>query len=233
MQVMKFRKEYLTRQSDLIPEQVLGQKITVIGAGAVGSHTIMSLARMGFGNICVWDFDEVSEENMNCQGYYMSDIGLNKAEAIKRHVQGAVGFTIQAVKEPWKGETPLEGIVILALDSMEVRKQAYTYMKKFGTAQMMIDPRMGAEFALMYVINPNDKKDQTTYEKTLYTDDDAVREPCTAKSTIYCANLLAGQVVKAVKDIVTGGDYIRNLEWNIRDNAMEAYRKSFDPTKGY
>ena len=220
---VEFNTKYLTRQSDLIPVEKLGQKVVIIGAGAIGSHTTLALARMGFGNLEIWDYDLVSEENMNNQGYNISQIDTPKVEALACNVKNAIGFDISVVNDIYTGNVEClhDAIVIAAVDSMEVRKTIWKAVKK-STAKMFIDPRMGAESALLYVRKPDEVK---SYEATLYKDDEAIREPCTAKSTIYCANLLSGIVVKAVKDIVMDANYTRTVQWNIKDNGIMIHRK--------
>jgi tRNA A37 threonylcarbamoyladenosine dehydratase len=73
--------KYLTRQSDLIPEAILSTPITVVGAGAIGSFTVLTLAKMGFNNITVFDDDEIDFVNINNQFYRISDIGKKKVDA--------------------------------------------------------------------------------------------------------------------------------------------------------
>lgn len=216
---MTFKLGYITRHADIIPEVSLGLKINVVGAGAIGSHAIMALARMGFGNITVWDYDEVDPINMNCQGFTIADIGKPKVEALARHVEEAIGFKIHIENKMWKF-SPLSGVVICAADSMEVRKNMW---KACRNASHFIDPRMGAELAQLYVMKPNNLKDEEAYPKTLFPDSEAVRAPCTAKSTIYTAYLLSGLVAKVVKDIAVSEKYTRIIDWNIRKNIMQSW----------
>ena len=131
-----FRKEFLTRQSTLIEESLLSKKVTVIGAGAIGSHTVMMLARMGISSIEVWDYDLVSEENMNNQGYNISDIDEPKVECLARKVRHAMGFNILPRYERYTGG-PLKGIVIAAVDSMAVRQ---LISENLDLAEYIIDP---------------------------------------------------------------------------------------------
>jgi hypothetical protein len=74
----------------------------------------------------------------------------------------------------------------------------------------------------MCPVNP---EDIASYEKALYTDDNAQHERCTAKATMYTALSLSGLVAKAVKDIVTGGPYPRTAMWSIKDNDFQAWTK--------
>lgn len=214
--------EHLTRQLDIIPLDTLGEKITVIGAGAIGSWVVLALAKMGFSDITVYDDDTISIENMNCQFYPVTNIGMNKAEALAAMVELFTGNKIVAKPERYEGGM-FKGIVIAAVDSMKVRKNIWDNHKESYFTKYIIDPRMGAEDALLYVMNPTDERDVASYEKTLYSDADAVQERCTAKSTIYTANMLSGLVAKAVKDIVTRNKYPRVAQWSIKDHAFQAW----------
>ena len=217
--------DHLTRQADLIPFEVLSTPITIIGAGAIGSWVTLSLAKMGFNHLVVFDGDEVTVENMNCQFFPYKAIGHNKVEYLRRLVSGFANVNIVGMNTHFDPALHnLTGkIVISSVDSMEARKMIWA-QAKHASVDYFIDPRMGAESSLLYVMQPTSTKDRTSYEKTLYSDDNAVQERCTAKATIYTANLLAGQVCKAVKDIVVEKPYTRISQWNIAENACMMYK---------
>lgn len=61
-------------------------KIMVVGAGAIGNETLKNLALLGFKNIFIVDFDEVSNSNLSRTVLFRKeDIGKKKAEiAAKR-----------------------------------------------------------------------------------------------------------------------------------------------------
>jgi molybdopterin/thiamine biosynthesis adenylyltransferase len=223
----ELKNVHLTRQMDIIPVDILGEKITIIGAGAIGSFTALCLAKMGFENLKVVDFDKIETENMNCQFYRFDDINRYKAIALQELVHGFTRVQIETSTEPYeRGQFP--GIVISAVDSMEVRKRIWMqHRKQAPFTKAIIDPRMGAETALLYVMNPMDDKDIESYEKTLYTDSSAVQERCTAKATIYTACMLSGLVAKAVKDLlVSPKSYLRLAQWSIKDDQFIAWKKS-------
>lgn len=216
--------DHLTRQLDIIPLERLGQRITLIGCGAIGSLTALALAKMGFENIVAYDFDKVSVENMNCQFFRFSDIGKMKAEALRDLIRDFTRAEIESHSEPYEAQ-PLHGIVISAVDSMAVRQNIWTQVQKNLTVSWLIDPRMASEYALTYVMNPRDERDRATYEKVLYSDAEAVEERCTAKATMYTATLIAGYVAKAVKDVVTKNSYARVTHWDIAMNHLQNWKK--------
>lgn len=217
--------KYLIRQSDIISADLLTQEITLIGAGAIGSFVALALVKMGFTKLHVYDFDEVSEVNMSCQWFRIKDIGKPKVEALRELIHDFTGVNIDISNERYDGGQPLKGIVISAVDSMEVRKLIWNHALKSPVVQWFIDPRMAAEYALSFVMDPRDEKDIKAYETTLYTDADAVEERCTAKATMYTATMVAGYVAKHVKDLVTGQPYARTTQWNIATNILQNWNK--------
>jgi len=210
--------QYLTRQMDILPPSKLGLEIAIVGAGAIGSQTAMCLAKMGFTLISVYDFDVVDEENMNCQWYGPSDIGSSKVTAIIDNVEALTNVIIGGYEQRVDSENRIKGtpdVIICAVDSMKVRSELWD-MYKDSAIKWWIDPRMGAEEGLLYGVNLREETSKIRYEKTLYTDDEAVQEACTAKATMYCAMILSGQVAKKVKDIAVEDPVNHTLMMNIK-----------------
>lgn len=215
-------KDHLTRQRDLIPEKVLTVPVTIIGAGATGSWSALLLTKMGMSNINIFDFDDVEVENMNAQFYKIDDISSSKVSSLKSNIQNFTGTEINAVNEKFENFPPKTKIVISAVDNMASRVMIWEKCKE-AKIPFFIDPRMAIETCLIYAMKPTNRKDIESYQKTLYSDEDAVQERCTAKSTVYTANLIAGQVCKIVKDYITDKPYTRVLNWDIASNTMQAF----------
>jgi molybdopterin/thiamine biosynthesis adenylyltransferase len=212
------KQVYLTRQYDLIPNAVLDKQITIVGAGAIGSFVALSLAKMGYSNITVYDDDMIEPENMNCQFYPIAAIETHKVTALQKLVKEFTGTDITVHAERVTANTMITGeYLICAVDSMAVRKFLF---ETCWATRVLIDPRMGAEYATMAVITQNDDKGIIdNYAKSLYSDSEAVQERCTAKATVYTSMMIAGQVCKAVKDTSLGEDYLRDLDWSIKHNS--------------
>lgn len=214
----------LMRQMDLLPLEKLGEPITIIGAGAIGSWLTLALTKMGFGNITVYDADNVDMENMCVSLYRPVDVGQKKVHALQNLIQQFTGMVIRGIPSHYSSGV-FPGIVVSAVDSMAVRKLIWdNHVAKAINTRRIIDPRMGAETALLYVMSPFDEKDKTTYEKLLYSDDAAVHEPCTRKATAYCALPLAGLVAAQVKSLVTDSPYSRITQWNIPAGGFQAWQ---------
>jgi len=214
------RPEYMTRHLDILdPKLAASKKITVIGAGAIGSFTVLSLAKMGFTDITVYDDDVIDPENMNCQFYPISMIERKKVDALKELITDYTGVNINAIDGRVGEDSVFEGdFLICAVDNMKTRKNLFQYSWACDT---LIDPRMAAEYCTMEVLRQGEST--ANYNATLYTDEDAVQERCTAKSTVYTSVLIAGEICKAVKDITKGESYIKSLEWDIGSGSRLAW----------
>ena len=211
------KAEYLTRQEDLIPQEVLKTRITIVGAGAIGSFAALTIAKMGFNNITVWDDDEIDPENMNCQFYRTSDIGEKKVVALYRLVRDFTGTEIKCVDQKVSESDLLRGdIVISAVDCMKAR----TVIAQQCGAKFLIDARMGAEYIMMYTVPMASMVELENYRKSLYSNESAEQERCTAKSTMYTVNLIAGLIGKTVKDLVLDHPKtITGLDWSVKENS--------------
>lgn len=216
-------RTHLTRQLDIIPLDCLDTPVTIIGAGAIGSWVALSLAKMGMENLTVYDDDAVSIENMNCQFYPFSAIGKKKAQALAEMVEQFTRVKINYKNEKYTGGK-ISGIVVCAVDSMSARKLVFENLAERSIhTQYVIDPRMGSQSALLLTYRPMDSKECEDYATSLYTDESAVQERCTAKATIYTANLLSGIVVKALKDFLLKGERLSYATWDIPTNQLVCF----------
>ena len=210
---------HLVRQQDLIPASALATRISVVGAGGVGSSSVLAVAKMGFHTIQVIDFDRLEAANMSSQLYPLSCEGTAKVEALKRVVMDYTGSYIEASDKQWlptMGPIALEGILVMAVDSLAGRAQLWQAHR--DTNMWIIDPRMGAEELAVYAYHARDLEPGAGFGGEVYP------LPCTAKSTIYTAFLVAGLVAKAVKDIATGKQPAPVLQWDVGANDYGSYR---------
>jgi len=181
------------RQLDICPPEKLQFPITVIGAGAIGSAAVITLAKMGCANITVYDHDTVEEHNLPNQFALVSCLGQPKVEALKALVGQLAEVEIRGISERYRGQR-LGGVVICAVDSMDARGVIWKTVKGNLRVQLYLDARMGAEVLRLYTIRPTDADASALYEANLYTSGDAERLPCSARAIVYCP-LVAGAVI--------------------------------------
>ncbi|HMF20368.1 MAG TPA: ThiF family adenylyltransferase [Gemmataceae bacterium] len=92
----KFHHEEIFRGADSLAR--LGAvRLTLCGAGALGSHLADNLTRQGFRSLRVIDRDRVEEHNVSTQLYGTADVGGWKVEVLRNRIFRATGVEIDAI----------------------------------------------------------------------------------------------------------------------------------------
>ncbi len=191
------------RQQGILPHDKLSAlKVTVIGCGAVGSFTCLTLAKMGITDIEVYDGDKVEEHNLPNQWYRPDHVGMNKTDALWDILVDFTGVELKAHDRHYDRDA-LRGLVISCVDSMDTRMAIWREVKKLKP-DLYLDARMGAEVGKVLPVTPSDPASCRHYEEDLYPSTEALPAPCTAKATIYCAAGLAAYVGAMVGAYVNG-----------------------------
>jgi len=151
----------------------------------------------------VWDDDIIDEVNISNQFYRMEDVGEYKVDALRGLISAFENIMIVNHPEKSNGTENLEGIVIVALDSMLPRKRIWDNIKNKEDVKLFIDPRMGGRVARIYAVNPKDGIEE--YEKTLYHDDDSTPERCTERTIIYNVLGISSLICKMIEDYLKDG----------------------------
>lgn len=208
-----------TRYSEIIdPELLERSQVAVIGVGAIGRQVALQLAAMGVGNLLLIDPDIVNEVNLGPQGYAAFDIDKDKVTAIHEDCVtlnpdcNVVTNTCVAQES----ESLLESrIIFCCVDCIEARKEIWELLSEEGSAAFWCDGRMAAELCRVISINTRELGNAEYYESTLFSKDEAFNAPCTARSTIYCANIAAGIMVSQFVKHLRKFPLIRDVEFNI------------------
>ncbi|HBG26197.1 MAG: thiamine biosynthesis protein ThiF [Planctomycetes bacterium GWF2_41_51] len=179
-----------SRQADIVPRQrILDSKATVIGVGAIGRQVALQLTAIGVPHLQIFDFDFVEISNLATQGFLAKDLHKPKVEAVAEFCrQMNPELVIEVVLDRFKRSTPVGNCVFVCVDLIETRKIIWDALK--DKVSFLCDGRMSAE--VLRVITACDEKSRKYYPQTLFTAEQAYAGPCTAKTTIYCANIAAG-----------------------------------------
>lgn len=86
------------RSAELL-DRIAVTRVVVCGAGAVGSNLVHNLVRQGFRTLAVIDRDRVEEANLATQTYRRSDLGAQKAVALRNDVFRIAGVELEAVAD--------------------------------------------------------------------------------------------------------------------------------------
>jgi hypothetical protein len=205
--------ERFSRQADIVPrERILDCKATVIGVGAIGRQAAIQLTAIGVPHLQLIDFDNVEISNLATQGYMQKDLERPKVDATAEFCrQINIDLNVEVILDRFKRSTPVGNCVFCCVDSIVTRRHIWDTVK--DKANFFCDGRMSAE--VLRVITACDEKSRQYYPQTLFTAEQAHAGPCTAKTTVYCANIAAGfmlaQFTKYLRQLPVDPDIQFNL----------------------
>jgi len=182
--------ERYSRQADIVPrERILDCRATVIGVGAIGRQVAIQLTAIGVPQLQLIDFDHVELSNLASQGYLQKDLKRPKVDATAEFCREvSYGLQVEVVLDRFKRTTDVGNCVFVCVDSIVTRKHIWEALQ--DKVNFYCDGRMSAE--VLRVITACDQQGRQHYPQTLFTAQQAHTGPCTAKTTIYCANIAAG-----------------------------------------
>jgi sulfur carrier protein ThiS adenylyltransferase len=187
------------RQRDLVPPTALARcHAVVIGVGAVGRQVSLQLAATGVPALTLYDPDTVGVENLAVQGFWESDLGARKVDAVASvcHQQcprlevhtRPERFRKSAVRD-WPVNRDLA--IFCCVDSIAARKLIWEAVRSRAT--FFADGRMAAE--VIRVLASDRPARDAAYAMTLFAAGEAYAGSCTAKSTLYAASIAAGLMI--------------------------------------
>ena len=182
--------ERYSRQRDIVPpERIADCKATVIGVGAIGRQVAMQLSVMGIPWLQIIDHDKIEWSNLASQGYLEGDMGKLKVNAtLELCMRINTTTQIQAVPDRFRRSMEIGNIVFCCVDRIDVRRLVWEAVK--DKVNLFCDGRMSAE--VLRILTACDSESRKHYPTTLFNSEEAFVGPCTAKTTIYCANIAAG-----------------------------------------
>ena len=213
-----------SRQEGTVPRDTLkGMYPTVIGIGAIGRNVALQLASIGVTKMQLIDFDIVEEPNIASQGYYEEDLGTYKVDATAKLCKAInKNIEIDILRTMYRRTVITGNIIFACVDTMKARK--FIFGHEGRKADLFIDGRMSAEVLRVIHSEPGNSKFLQHYESTLFSDDEAYRGSCTAKSTIYCANIAAGFMVSTFAKWLRGVPQYNDIIVNLLTNEMNEYK---------
>ena len=178
------------RQRDIVPPQALQRcTATVIGVGAIGRQVALQLAALGVPRLQLIDPQLVETENLAAQGYLEEDLSGSKVEATARLCARMHGqIQIEPVISRFRRSDTVGDCVFACVDSIQTRRLIWAALRE--QIRFYVDGRMSAE--VLRVLAVADEAGRRHYPTTFFAPAEAHVQPCTARSTIYTANIAAG-----------------------------------------
>lgn len=193
-----------TRFSGIFDAQEWG--VSVIGLGGIGAPTVLTLAKMGFGNIKGFDRDEVAEVNTGTQLYGLDDVGIQKSEACMENARyfaddARLQGYCQWINDNTSWRDLANPIVISAVDSITARQNIWAAI--CGQPWLWyIDARMSAEELVLHIVNGEDRE---WYAEMLggQSEEETPDLPCTSRATFHCGLGAASFIGAVCRRIIT------------------------------
>ena len=216
-----------SRQHDLVPtDKLQALTATVIGVGAIGRQVALQLAALGVQRLQLIDFDNVEETNITTQGYYTPDLGAPKVSATAKvihHIDPTI--TVAAIPDRFRPRQETGEAVFCCVDSITTRAAIWRAVHK--SCSFWCDGRMLGE--VLGILSAADPRSRDHYPTTFFEQSEAQAGQCTARSTIYTANIAAGlmlhQFTRWLRGLSVERDLMLNLlavSWPSRERPLQA-----------
>ena len=205
--------ERFSRQRDAIPaDRLAGCDVAIVGVGALGRQVALQLAAVGAPRLTLVDFDTVEESNLASQGYLEADLGRPKVQAtaeqcrrINSHVE-----TVE-INDRFRRSTTVGNVLFACVDTIDARRLIWDAVK--GSVSFFGDGRMTAE--VIRILTACDIDSRKHYTSTLFPQAEAHAGACTARMTIFTANVAAGLLISQFTRWLRGLPTCRDLTLNL------------------
>lgn len=214
-----------TARQELIPgfaQEELGHlRVTLIGAGGIGSEIGLSLARKGTGRLDIFDSDIVELSNLNRQRFFEKDLYKNKAESLARNLMLEAVARCVIVAHPLRfqdavdeGGTAPADVVICGVDNNETRAMvARHFLKK--TPVIFVAVSEDADHGYVFVQQPGTACYGCLFPEAV---NDPTQHPC-SPAVIDILKVVAGIAVYAVDTLFMA----RKRTWNYRETFLSGF----------
>jgi len=205
--------ERYSRQKDIVPPERLAQcKATVIGVGAIGRQVALQLAAIGIPWLQLIDFDVVEESNLASQGYLEDDLGRQKVHATADLCQQVNHkLEVHEVNDRFRRSIEIGDTVFCCVDKIDIRRLIWEAVKNHSS--FFGDGRMSAE--VLRILTACDTPSRAHYPTTLFTAGESHHGTCTAKTTIYTANIAAGLMLAQFTKHLRGLPVDPDIQFNL------------------
>ena len=184
---------------------------------------MICIVKMGFGienRVRITDFDLCEIHNLGTQWFRLSHVELKqpKVEALAEMCQWICGRQIAIVHERFTGaeDRPIGPVVIVAVDSLEERRNIWDKIKERDDVRFLIDARMGAEVTEIFAVDL-EQDDTSAYERSLDPGNEPYEEECTRQAILYTVLGAASFVGSMLRAYSREESFPRHLVFDFRN----------------
>ena len=197
------------RQLDWYDPNVFDPRVTIIGAGGIGSWVTITLAKLGVRRFVVYDSDAVEEHNLGSTPYHMSSLAEKKVGVLKPIAEHyGFGVKFRGVTKKFNGsKLPPTDVLISAVDSMEARRMLFKAAVE-QKINFFIDGRIGGENLRVYSVRPTDTEDRKFYRLTTKKSIIVAHLPCTGQQCIDIGLAVSSLIVRSFRNWIAREEYV-------------------------
>lgn len=219
------RNRNLRQRIAVPPDKLAASMALVIGVGAVGRQVAKQLVAVGVPEMHICDFDTIEIHNCASQGWRQAHLGLHKVSVLLGELTGEgtdiedhpVPFSAAVLDEVVKAAEAkgLKTAVFCCVDKIELRKTIFEKVRR--KSEVFIDGRMANGVARVITCRSPAVDDWYVMDPAvMFSANEAFKGTCTAQSTIFNANIVAGLMMVAFTKWLRGvegdSDVLFNLE---------------------
>lgn len=213
-----------SRGIDIFNPVTFNKSVLIVGAGGIGSTTAYTLAKMGVSDITVWDGDTVEEHNCGSQFFSVKQIGKPKVEALAKNVKTMADAKIETINEFFdkNNEEHVKklqeyGILILALDSLETRKDV---IESSAVGQFIIDPRMERQLSIVNTLYGGEKNERKKNEMVELNSNGGEATRCTERAVAFNSMAMAGLIGSVFAKYAADKDYALTYQLDLENDIL-------------
>lgn len=175
------------------------KKVGIIWAWGIGSNSAYCLSKMWI-HCKVCDFDAVDTVNTSSQFYSMEQLWQVKVEALQENINKMANENIEIINKKYEPEDFADcDILILALDSLAVRKQV---IETCRDDQFILDTRMVKKISIINTLYGIQRNTWLEKERDPEADNNNAGTRCTEKAVAFNALWMAALVGSLVADFL-------------------------------
>lgn len=184
------------------------RRVTLVGAGSVGSEVALMLGRMGVPELTVIDGDDVRSHNLPMTlAFRPEDIGRFKVGVIRDRAVAETGTIVHAIPQMYDGKEPFEaGSVVACVDTMEARELIWKQIEGNPNIDLFVDTRVHERFISVFAIRPGDPKHEAFYRRYLYPTNTTAKRTCGTHGIVYVTSIAASLAVRALTGFWEGAN---------------------------
>jgi len=190
---------FLRHGAFFAPEDAASTVLNIIGVGATGSWIGLLAAKMGWQRFRVWDADVVASHNLPNQIYDTCQINKLKVEAFKEKLTDFNPLieveTIPRFFTTEEDSDILEGVVVIAVDTLSARKDIYHSVKNNYLIYNVLETKMGFKHATITLLDPLDESSLDNWYGLLKDDSEVQEAACNERIITTLTNIVASTSV--------------------------------------